>query len=46
MPASPWPMPGVSTITSSKPAALQAAMMSGSASGTSLAAVRVVSERK
>ena len=33
MAASPWPMPGVSTITRSEPAALQAATMSSSGLG-------------
>ena len=45
MPASPWPMPGVSTITRSKPAALQAATMSDRDAGTSRAAPRVAIER-
>ena len=45
MPASPWPMPGVSTITRSKPAALAATMMSGSADGSSRPASRVAIER-
>ncbi len=35
MPASPWPMPGVSTITRSWPAARQAATTSSMRSGTS-----------
>ncbi len=46
MAASPWPMPGVSTITRSNPAARQAAMTSGSESGTSATDERVASERK
>ena len=41
MAASPWPMPEVSTITRSKPAALQAAMTSGSAALISLPVSRV-----
>ena len=43
--ASPWPMPDVSTITRSKPAALHAAMASGNAALISLAASRVASDR-
>ncbi len=39
--ASPWPMPEVSTTTRSKPAALQAAITSGSAALISLPASRV-----
>ncbi len=43
--ASPWPMPEVSTITTSKPATLAAATACGSASLISLPASRVASER-
>jgi hypothetical protein len=43
--ASPWPMPEVSTMTTSKPATLQAAIACGSASLISLPASRVASER-
>ncbi len=43
--ASPWPMPEVSTITRSKPAALQLAITSGSAALTSRPVSRVASER-
>ncbi len=43
--ASPWPMPGVSTITRSAPHALAATITSARHSGTSLAP-RVASERK
>ncbi len=43
--ASPWPMPEVSTITTSKAATLHAAITSGSALLTSLPASRVASER-
>jgi hypothetical protein len=43
--ASPWPMPDVSTMIASKPAALHAAMASGSAALISRAASRVASER-
>ncbi len=46
MAASPWPMPGVSTMTRSKPAAWQASITSASASGTSAADERVASDRK
>ncbi len=46
MPASPWPMPGVSTITRSWPAAWQAATTSARCSGTSAPEPRVASERK
>ncbi len=41
MAASPWPMPGVSTITRSNPAALHAATMAGRAGVTSPPASRV-----
>jgi hypothetical protein len=41
MAASPWPMPEVSTITRSKPAALQAAITSGRAALISLPKSRV-----
>ena len=44
-PASPWPMPGVSTITRSKPPALSTSITSGRCSGSSCAP-RVASERK
>ena len=44
-PASPWPMPLVSTITMSKPAIRVAATMSAKAAGTSLPETRVASER-
>ncbi len=43
---SPWPMPGVSTMIRSKPAALQAATISGSAVGISVPLPRVAIERK
>ena len=46
MAASPWPMPGVSTITRSLPAALAAAIASVRPSGTSVTAPRVAIERK
>ena len=45
MAASPWPMPEVSTSTRSKPAALHAAITSGSAAEISLPKSRVASER-
>ena len=45
MAASPWPMPEVSTMIRSNPAALQAAMTSGSAGLISLPVSRVASER-
>ena len=45
MAALPWPMPEVSTMTRSKPASLQAAMTSGSATEISLPVSRVASER-
>ena len=44
--ASPWPMPGVSTMTRSKPAARQAAMASSRQAGSSLPEPRVAKERK
>jgi hypothetical protein len=44
--ASPWPMPGVSMITTSAPEARQASMTSGRVEGTSAAAPRVARERK
>ena len=43
---SPWPMPGVSTITRSKPAARQAAMASSRQSGSSRPEPRVAKDRK
>ena len=43
--ASPWPMPEVSTTTRSKPATLHAAIASGSALDTSVAASGVAIER-
>ena len=46
MAASPCPMPGVSTITRSKPAALHAVIMSATVSGTSATAERVATDRK
>ena len=46
MAASPWPIPGVSTITRSHPAALHAATMSSSALGHLGWRPRVASERK
>ena len=46
MPASPWPIPGVSTITRSNPAALQASITPARASGTSPRDERVASDRK
>ena len=46
MAASPWPMPGVSMMTTSKPAARHAAMTDGRGGGTSDAEPRVARERK
>ena len=43
--ASPWPMPGVSTITRSAPAARQASTSSGMHAGSSVSAERDASER-
>ena len=45
MAASPWPMPEVSTITTSKPATLQAATTSGNAAEISLPKSRVAKLR-
>src|SRR5437879_6223469 len=45
MAASPWPMPAVSTMISSKPAALHAAMASPSAAESELPVSRVANER-
>ena len=46
MAASPWPIPGVSTMTRSNPAARQASMMDGIGSGTSDWLPRVATDRK
>ena len=45
IPASPWPMPLVSTITTSKPAMRTAARTSAKAAGISRPDVRVARER-
>ena len=44
--ASPWPTPGVSTMTRSYAAAWQARIISSSRAGTELPGTRVASERK
>ena len=46
MAASPCPMPGVSTMIRSKPAALHAAIAAGATGGISVVAPRVATERK